>query len=325
MSDHAPQPLPRVTWVIPVYNEAEALEHNLTAIRDVVRTLPVAYEFVVVDDGSTDGTWEALQRWGQTEPRLHAYRLSRNFGKEAALCAGLDRATGDASVVMDSDLQHPPSALPEMIRLWREEGYPIVEGVKRRRGREGWINRLGAKLFYGFMRRLAGMDLRQASDFKLLDARILAAWRLLKERQTFFRGLTNWIGFRRARVYFDVAPRSGGGSKWPPLRLVKYALSALTSFSSLPMQVVTTLGLLFLLGAVPLGIQTLVMKITGRAVDGFTTVITLLLVIGSVLMISLGIIGSYIARIFEEVKHRPRYLVADRLTPPAEETDKVGD
>jgi polyisoprenyl-phosphate glycosyltransferase len=300
-----------VSVIIPVFNEAARIEANLAVISDVLAAGGTRYELLVVDDGSSDDTWAKLLVVSAIRPELRAVRLSRNFGKEAALCAGLDLAQGDACIVMDSDLQHPPALIPEMLRMWRDEGYPIVEAVKRSRGTEGIVNRWGARLFYGTMQKVAGMDLHHTSDFKLLDARIVAAWKLLKERQTFFRGMTAWLGFPRGKVYFEVPERAGSGSRWTKTGLVKLAVTAVTSFSSLPMQVVTTLGLLFLAAAVPLGIQTLYNKLTGVAVSGFTTVIILLLIVGSVLMISLGIIGTYIARIFDEVKQRPRYIAAE--------------
>lgn len=305
-----------VSIVIPVFNEAKQIRHSLNEIRNVLQQADIRYECLLIDDGSCDRTWEVIVGLAAQDPNLKALRLSRNFGKEAALCAGLDRASGDACIIMDADLQHPPQLIPEMVRLWRCEGYPIVEAVKRSRGQEGLGYRLGAKFFYNLMEKLSGTDLHQASDFKLLDASIVTVWRLLNERQTFFRGLTAWLGFPRAKLYFEVAEREHGASKWSKLTLVKLAVTAITSFSSLPLHIVTTLGLLFLAGAMPLGIQALYLKFCGIAVSGFTTVILLLLIIGSILMISLGIIGTYIARIFEEVKHRPRYLVSEITALP---------
>jgi polyisoprenyl-phosphate glycosyltransferase len=307
---------PLLSLVIPVYNEAAQIAATVAAIRAVLAPGGWPLQFLLIDDGSTDGTWEAIRSLEVSSSDVRGVRLSRNFGKEAALSAGLDRAEGAAVITLDSDLQHPPEVIPEMLRLWSEEGFPIVDAVKRRRGTESWLHRVGARGFYGLLRRLSQLDLRQASDFKLLDARIVAVWRLMRERETFYRGLTAWVGFRHGRVFFDVAPRAQGASKWPRLRLVRYAFSAILSFSALPMQVVTTLGLLFLAFALPLGAQTLYNKFFGHASDGFATVITLLLIVGSVLMISLGIIGSYIARIFDEVKRRPRYVV-DETPPPA--------
>jgi polyisoprenyl-phosphate glycosyltransferase len=302
---------PVISVVIPVFNEEAQIERTISTVRDVLTSAGLRYELVLVDDGSRDGTWSKLQAAAAADACIRSIRLSRNFGKEAALCAGLDQVSGDACIVMDADLQHPPHLIPEMVRLWRQDGFPIVEAVKKSRGKESLINRIGAKLFYRLLKDMAELDLHEASDFKLLDSRIIELWRGLKERETFFRGLTAWVGFPRAKLFFEVPPRDAGQSRWSKLRLVKLALTALTSFSALPLQLVTTLGLLFLAGAIPMGVQTLYMKFSGRAFSGFTTVITLQLVIGSILMISLGIIGMYLARIFEEVKQRPRYIVSE--------------
>ncbi len=315
---------PVLSVVIPVFNEAAQIAANLDRIQGALQALGLSYELVVIDDGSGDNTWSVLLQLQAYDCRLRAFRLSRNFGKEAALCTGLDHCIGAACIIMDSDLQHPPELISEMVRLWRDENYPIVEAVKRTRSEERAINRWGARVFYGLMAHVAGMDLHQASDFKLLDARIVAAWRLLNERQTFFRGLTTWLGFPRAQVFFEVPERAGGTTKWSVFNLVRLALRAITSFSSLPLQLVTSLGIVFFLGAVPLGIEALYLKLRGDAVDGFTTVILLLLIIGSTLMVSLGIIGTYIARIFEEVKGRPRYIIADSAESAAQQRMSAG-
>jgi dolichol-phosphate mannosyltransferase len=309
---------PLLSILIPVYNESAQIGTTVDVVCRILEKAGLRFEILVVDDGSSDTTWAKLIEIAAGNQQLRALRLSRNFGKEAALCAGIDAVRGDALIVMDADLQHPPELIPEMVRLWRDEKFPIVEAVKRRRGREGIFNRLGARLFYKMLRSLAALDLREASDFKLLDGHVVAIWRGLKERETFFRGLTAWVGFPRAKLYFEVPERLEGRTRWSKWRLIKLAVTALTSFSAVPLQVVTTLGFIFLVGAIPMGIQTLYMKFSGRAVSGFTTVITLQLMIGSILMISLGIIGTYIARIFEEVKHRPRYLVAARCGMPVQ-------
>ena len=305
---------PQVSVVIPVFNEASQIETTVRSLEKILIAHSIGFELILVDDGSRDETWQRVREIVTAFPQVKGLRLSRNFGKEAALCAGLDATTGAACVVMDADLQHPPELIPEMVKLWRVDGFPIVEAVKRHRGRESLLNRLGAKLFYRLLKGFADLDLNEASDFKLLDSRIVDLWRGLKERETFFRGLTAWVGFPRAKLFFEVPDRVTGASRWSKLRLFKLALNALTSFSSLPLQLVTALGVVFLIGAVPMGIHTLYMKFSGQAFSGFTTVITLQLIIGSILMISLGIIGMYLARIFQEVKQRPRYIVSDVCT-----------
>ncbi|MCL6557521.1 MAG: glycosyltransferase family 2 protein [Firmicutes bacterium] len=297
--------------VLPVYNEEAQIARSVQAIRSVLEENRIGYELILVDDGSSDGTWSVLKELALRTKGVRALRFTRNFGKEAAILAGLEAAGGGACLVMDADLQHPPELIPEMFRLWKEEGYEIVEGVKSSRGKEGLIGKIGAGLFYWLLRIFSGLDLKNASDFKLLDAKVVSALLSMGERVAFFRGMAAWVGFRRTSILFAVVERAGGTSKWSWFQLVKLAINAITSFSSLPLQIVTYLGVIFLAGSVVLAAQTLYMKFRGEAASGFTTIILLLLLIGSCLMISLGIIGMYIARIFQEVKARPRYLLSE--------------
>lgn len=296
--------------VVPVYNEEKQIEKTISAICEAVHGVIDQVQLIVVDDGSRDNTWQVLTRVADEVPGLEAFRFSRNFGKEAAIMAGLSKASGDACIVMDADLQHPPQLIPEMIGLWKE-GFEVVEAVKEDRGRERSFSRVGASLFYKIMHRLSGFNLENASDYKLLDKKVVQALLQMPEKETFFRGLSAWVGYSRAEVYFKVPERETGKSRWSPLKLIRLAISAFTSFSSLPLQFVTFIGVLFLIGSVVLGIQTLLMKLRGLAIGGFTTVILLLLIIGSCLMISLGMIGMYIARIYNEVKARPRFIISD--------------
>lgn len=225
--------------------------------------------------------------------------------------AGLSHAKGDACITMDADLQHPPELIPEMVSYWKE-GFEVVEAVKKDRGKETSFSRFSASLFYKIMYRLSGFNLENASDFKLLDRKVVDEIVRMPERETFFRGLAAWVGYKRKEVYFSVPERETGKSRWSKIKLFRLAITAFTSFSSLPLQFVTFMGILFLIGSVILGIQTLVMKLKGWAIGGFTTVILLLLIIGSCLMISLGMIGIYIARIYNEVKSRPRYIISEK-------------
>jgi len=302
-----------ISVVIPVYEEGKQLYENVCAIRSILQESSIGNELVIVDDGSKDNTWEVIKKLSSDFENIKAIRFSRNFGKEAALCAGLESAQGDACIIMDSDLQHPPRLIPEMVRLWREEGFDVVDGIKSERGNERITAKAGAFLFYRLFKRLSGVDLDKATDFKLLDKKVVSAWKQMGERNTFFRGMAEWVGFSRTGIPFEVPERSHGSSKWSMLKLFKLAVTAITSFSSLPLQVVTLIGILFLLGSLLLIIQTLYMKFKGMAVSGFTTVILLLLIIGSMIMISLGIIGTYIAKIYDEVKARPRYVVKDKI------------
>lgn len=300
-----------ITVIIPVYNEEIQICENINVIMECLAETGMEYMILLVDDGSTDSTWSRLKMLSEETPCIKALRLSRNFGKEAALCAGLEAAEGDCCIIMDADLQHPPTLIPEMIRLWKDEGYEVVEGVKAFRGNESIVKKVGANLFYRIQSKLSGFNMQQASDFKLLDKKVILAWRSMNERGTFFRGMSAWVGYNRISIPFNVGVRIKGVSKWSIFNLCTLAVKAITSFSSFPLYIVTFMGVLFLAGALVLGIQTLYMKLMGIALSGFTTVILLLLIIGSCLMISLGVIGTYIARIYEEVKNRPRYIVAD--------------
>lgn len=294
--------------ILPLYNESTHIYNTINIINDYINSLNLNYEILVIDDGSRDDTYDILKKILLEIKEIKIIKLSRNFGKEYAICAGLDLCQGDACIVMDADLQHPPSLISEMVQYWRS-GYDIVECIKVSRGKEKIHIKLGSKIFYGLLKRLSGFDLDGASDFKLLDKKVINSWRSLNERNTFFRGLSVWLGYNRIQIPFEVAERAGGNTHWSILSLAKLAISALTSFSSVPLQLITIMGNVFLIIATVLSIEVLSFKILGKSVSGFTTVILLLLFIGSILMISLGIIGSYVAKIYEEIKYRPRYII----------------
>ncbi|HVS12826.1 MAG TPA: glycosyltransferase family 2 protein [Thermoanaerobaculia bacterium] len=306
---------PELSVVLPVHDEEAGIAECLERVGRVLDGLGLSSEIVVVDDGSADGTWEVLRRVAtgaeQGGHEVVPIRLSRNFGKESAICAGLDACRGAAVVVMDADLQHPPELIPRMVELWRDQGYVLVEAVKERRGREGWIARLGSFGFYQLFGALTGARVEGASDFKLLARPVLDEWRRLGESETFFRGLVAWLGFERAEVPFAVPERRDGASRWSALQRARLAVLALTSFSSLPLQLITVAGVALFAITGALTAQALWQKWQGVAVEGFTTVIILVSLIGATLMVSLGIIGLYVARIYDEVKRRPRYVVSE--------------
>jgi glycosyltransferase involved in cell wall biosynthesis len=314
MDDVSPT-TPLISVVIPLYNEGSHLRELLSDLKTALQETGCRFEVILVDDGSPDDTWENIKEKAQAFPSLRAVRLSRNFGKELALCAGLERAHGDAVVVMDGDGQHPPSLLPVMVEEWRSSGADIVHAVKTKRGREPVAGKVGAFLFYLILNKLSGFDLKGASDFKLVNRKVTDTWLAMRERNVFFRGMTAWMGFSTVKVPFQVVARRGGRSGWSYLRRAKLALIGITTFSSFPLHLVTFAGVIFFIFAVGLGIQTLYLKLAGRALTGFATVILLELIIGSLLMISLGIIGEYLARIYEEVKGRPRYIVTESIGP----------
>jgi glycosyltransferase involved in cell wall biosynthesis len=309
--------LPLISVVVPAHNEAPGIAHATEVIGAVLEGCDVDWEIVVVDDGSRDGTFERVREVAAREPRVRGVRFSRNFGKESALLAGLNFASGDAVITIDADLQHPPSLIPQMIEAWRG-GARVVDAVKRSRDTDGPLTRLRARLFNALLTKLGGIHVENSSDFKLLDRIVVdAIARMLPERRRFYRGLAEWVGYARVALPFDVAERDIGEGKWTLWKLVELALTALISFTSAPLRIVTVLGFLTLAFGFVVGADAIVSWFLGIAVSGFTTTIATLLIIGSAIMISLGIIGEYIAKIYDEIKARPAYLVEGAVGLPA--------
>jgi len=292
--------------IIPAYNEADTVPAAAKRLSDVLSAAGIPYELVFVDDGSKDATWQELCGLAASDGHVRGVSFSRNFGKEAAVSAGLAAAKGDCCVTIDCDLQHPPEKIPEMYGLWKQ-GAEVVEGVKSSRGKEGLGYKLSAGLFYKMIGRSAGFDMENASDFKLLDRKAVDVLLSLPEKNAFYRALSAWVGFRTASVSFDVAERAAGSTKWNTRKLVRYALSNLASFSSAPMQLVTALGAVSVLLSVILGIRALAVH-AGSAAG----LVVLMLFLAGVVMLSLGVIGYYLARMYDELKGRPRYIVARR-------------
>ncbi len=295
--------------VIPSYNEEQNIANTAEVLAKLMEQEEIEYELVFVNDGSKDNTYSEIQKVAEKNPHIKGASFSRNFGKEACIFAGLQMATGDAVVVMDCDLQHPPQTILEMWKLWKE-GYEVVEGVKTSRGKESLAHKLSAGLFYKIMSAIIKMDMNASSDFKLLDRKVVDVLTGLPEKNTFFRALTFWAGFKSTTVEYEVQERQFGESRWSTWSLMKYAISNATSFSTLPLQLITIMGTISILFSVILGVQTLVRFLMGNSVEGFTTVILLVLIIGGFIMLSLGIIGHYIARIYEEVKGRPKFIIS---------------
>ena len=296
--------------VLPSYNEEEMVPVAARTVHEILAAEGIDHELLFVDDGSKDATWQRIQEAAASVPTVRGVHFSRNFGKEAAIFAGLHEAKGDCVAVIDCDLQHPPEQLVEMYRLW-EQGFEVVEGVKSDRGKESVMHRFAAKTFYAIISRATGIDMSRASDFKLLDRKAVNVILTMREKRAFFRALSSWVGFRTTEVSYEVRERTAGESKWSTWSLMKYAVSNITAFTAMPLHLVTVFGVITLLTSVVLGIIALVQKIAGTALGGFTTVIILLLFLGSLIMISLGIIGYYVGNIYEEIKDRPRYIIAD--------------
>ena len=297
--------------IIPAFNEETTVRLAAETIGALLAGEQIGYELVFVDDGSRDATWEKICDACAADQNVRGLHFSRNFGKEAAMFAGLENARGDCCAVMDCDLQHPPETLVEMYRLW-EQGYEVVEGVKDDRGKESGLHALAAGSFYKLVSWAAQFNMRNSSDFKLLDRKVVDAINAMPERHVFFRALSYWVGFKRAEVHYNVRERVAGESKWSTRSLIRYAVHNIASFSSAPMQLVTWVGVIFCVFAVVLGIQTLVRLIMGLSLEGFTTVILLILLSSGLIMLSLGIIGFYFARMYDEIKGRPRYIISEK-------------
>ncbi len=296
--------------IVPAFNEQENIENTAAVLSGILRDNGIEYELMFVDDGSKDNTWQLIQKLSEQNSSIRGLHFSRNFGKEGAIFAGLKRCIGDCAVVMDCDLQHPPELIPQMLAMHDEQGFEVVEAVKSSRGKESLAHKLFAKWFYRIMKRSSDVDLDRASDFKLMDRKVIDALNDLPERITFFRALSSWVGFRTAKIEFEVAPRQAGTTKWNFRKLMKFALNNITSFTNFPMHIITFLGVLFLIFAAVIGIQSLVKYFGGQSLEGFTTAYMLILLSASIIMIGLGIIGYYMSKIYEEIKYRPRYIIS---------------
>ena len=302
---------PVISVILPMLNEAANVASVLSQVIGELETVGRTFEVICVDDGSTDATAARLNEASQRDRRVAVVSLSRNFGKEAALAAGLDAALGDVVIVLDADLQHPPELIPRMIAKW-DEGFEIVEGVKHGdggRGAEPFFYKVSATAFYALIGKAAGERLRGSSDFKLLDREVVQTLAQFPERHRFFRGLVAWVGFSVAQIPFRVRARTAGTSKWGTLQLALYALRNVVSFSSTPLRLVAWVGFVTLLLATLLGVQTLWNWATGVAITGFTTVILATLWLGGLILLSLGVIAVYLAQMFDEQKKRPIYVV----------------
>ena len=311
----------RLSVVLPAYNEEQMLAKTCRTLKKILDLAEINYELVIVDDGSTDQTLKIIEETAEKDRNVTGVHFSRNFGKEAAIVAGLAQASGNAVAVMDCDLQHPPEVLVKMYRLW-EQGYEVVEGIKKSRGTETVFHRKSAGFFYRIMSRATGFNMENASDFKLLDRKAVESVLSMPERSMFFRATSSWVGFKSTSVLFEVQEREAGESKWSTGSLIRYAFRNIVAFTTLPLQFVTIgAGGCFICSLLLL-IYSLVRYYTGHAVEGYTTLLIVMLFIGSAVMMSLGIIGYYIARIYEEVKRRPRYIVS-RIIHGGHENEKT--
>jgi glycosyltransferase involved in cell wall biosynthesis len=301
--------------LIPAYNEAAGLGMAVEAVAKHLAPLGHEVHYLLIDDGSADQTWQVIEDLACKQPNVSGLGFSRNFGKEAALLAGLDACDGDCVIVLDADLQHPPHVLPKMVQAWLD-GFQIVHGVKVQRQGESWFRRTCSRLVFGAARMLSGLDMQRSSDFKVLDREVVLRYREFRERLLFFRGLIDWLGFRTTTIPFNVAERAAGTSQWGMWGLLKYALNAILSFSSRPLKIVSMLAVVFFILSTFIGLKTLYDWAVYQSAAGFPTVILLIVGFGNVTLVAICVVSWYIGKIYEEVKMRPRYIVTRKVNRP---------
>ena len=314
-----PEPAKQLLSVIvPAYNEQAVLPEFHRRLSAVLDTVPMATEIVYVNDGSQDDTLAELQRLREQDAQVAVLDLSRNFGKEIALSAGLQHAAGDAVVVIDADLQDPPELIPEFITQW-QAGYDVVYAQRTRREGETWIKKATASAFYRLMQRIGHVKLPQdTGDFRLLSRRAVEALNTLSEQHRFMKGLFAWIGFHQKAIPYERDARFAGDTKWNYWKLWNFAIEGITSFTIAPLKFATYLGLLTALAAFIFGIYTIVKTlIFGNPVPGYPSIIVIMLFLGGVQLMAIGVLGEYIGRIFTETKRRPLYFLNEYLPPRA--------
>lgn len=299
--------------ILPFHNEATNVRELFAQLLPVLNTLGREIEILCIDDGSADNTFESLSQERERDARIKPVRFARNFGKEAALTCGLHLAKGEAAILMDSDLQHPPQTIPDLIKAW-EDGAKMVYAIRKNRDTDSKLRRALSKAFYALFARIAEIKLPEgAGDYRLLDRAVIDAVNAMPERTRFMKGLMTWVGFDYALVPFDVGARVGGATNWNFRRLIRFAFDGLSSFSTLPLRIWTWCGIIISLFAIGYGLfltgQTLLF---GIDVPGYASLMVGMLFLGGIQLLSLGILGEYLGRVFTEVKARPIYLIADR-------------
>ncbi len=304
---------PELSIVVPIFNEAANIEPFFARLDPVLDRLGMTAEIVCVDDGSSDNSWNQLAQRRERDPRLRLVRLSRNFGKDVALACALAHTRGRAVVPIDADLQHPPETIADFVAKWRD-GYDMVYGIRSSRTTDSGLRRMASLAFYRLFDRLSDIDMPPgAGDFRLLDRRVVDILNQMPERARFTKGLFAWVGFRHTGVEYEVAERRAGGSTWSLHRLVAFAIDGLASFSTFPLVIAGYLGAAIALPSLLLGLFFVVRTLVyGVDVPGYASVIVAVLLLGSMQLLTLGLFGAYLGRVFEEVKRRPLYVVSER-------------
>jgi len=312
---------PELSVAIPVFNEAASLPALREALEVTLAKLGLSYEVILIDDGSTDASWGAIAAWCRADPHVRGIRLARNFGKEAALSAGLYEARGQAVVLMDSDLQHPPSVIPDFVAKWRE-GYEMVYAVRASRTGDSAVRRSATHAFYRLFRRVAEVDLPPgAGDFRLIDRRVVDTLNRLPERLRFMKGLYAWAGAHHTGIPYDPPSRLHGKSAMSMRRLTGFGLDGIVAFSRIPLAISGWAGAAVALVSIAIGLYLAIRTmIFGVDVPGYASIAVGVMLLGGVQLLALGILGAYVGRIYEEIKDRPLYVVAEEISDPAAET-----
>jgi dolichol-phosphate mannosyltransferase len=314
---------PTFTIIAPIFNELESIPELYSRVRDVMDQTGEPWELILVDDGSTDGSTEVIRKLADNDPRVRPVIFARNFGHQIAVTAGIDYSRGDAVVIIDADLQDPPEVILNLIEKWRE-GYEVVYAVREEREGESWFKKTTASLFYRLIFKITDVDIPlDTGDFRLIDKKVVAVMKQMREKHRFLRGMSAWVGFKQIGVKYKRKPRYAGETKYPLNKMIKLALNAITSFSYFPLQVATYIGFIAAgLSVLAIPIVVVLRLTTGTALLGQATTLIIVLFLGGVQLISLGIIGEYIGRIYDEAKGRPLYIVAEAPEKQEEDTDK---
>ena len=306
-------PEPTYSFVIPVNNEEAVLHELHVRLTSVLDGLDGTSEIILVDDGSRDSSFDLMLELHAQDPRVKLAKLSRNFGHQIAISAGLDLAAGDAVMVMDADLQHPPELIPEFVARWRE-GYEVVYGVMTERASETQTKRVTARLFYRLLARMSDIEVpASAGDFRLVDRKVLEAFRSMREQNRYIRGMFSWLGFKQTGVEYVCPPRFAGTSKYTFRKMVRFARDGILSFSNAPLRLVLKIGFTASALAVLFGVASIVARLLGHGLPGYASIIAAVSFLGGFQLLVLGVIGEYIARIHDEVRDRPLYVLSDLL------------
>lgn len=309
-----------VSVIAPIYNEADSVSELMHRVKDVMESVGEPWELILVDDGSSDGSTDRIHHLASTDSRVRAVIFARNFGHQIAVTAGLDYSRGQAVVIIDADLQDPPEIIPDMIAKWRQ-GYEVVYAVRRERRGEGWFKRVTASIFYRLIYRITDVDIPvDTGDFRLLDRKVVDALASMRERHRFLRGMSSWVGFRQIGVPYDRDPRFAGETKYSLGKMIRFALNAVTGFSYFPLQMATFFGFASaILSALAIPVVVILRLMGNQAFFGQATTLIAVLFLGGVQLISLGILGEYLGRLYDEAKGRPLYVV--REAPPKEDEE----